>query len=71
MTARRTASCVCKPLYLETARISAGSSEDICRHCGLRIPQLCTKPFFNAAFHASKAGLSVILDKNANTLANK
>lgn len=27
----------------------------------------CTKPFFNSAFHASKAGLSVILDRNANT----
>ncbi len=36
--ARRTPSRVCKPLHLETEGTSPRSSEDICRHCGLRIP---------------------------------
>lgn len=34
-------------------------------------PTLLTKPFLSSAFHASKVGLSVILDKNANILTNK
>ena len=54
MMAWWTASCVCKPLHLETAWTSLGSSEDICWNCGLHIPHCEHSHFSTQLFGQAK-----------------